>query len=316
MVRVAILGGTGHVGKTLVEVIGQDPRYSVVVLGRTIPAEKKPGVEYVSINYNDVSSIASTLEENQIHTVISCLMLTEKPIADAESATIAAAERSPSTRRFIASNWGPPTLEEKRNDSPWFPYQLASRDQLRETSLEWTEVVTGYFLDYWGMPYIKTNLTPDLLAVDVVHGVAGIPGTGNEPIAFAYSYDVARVVAEVVSVGEWDEHTYIVGDKLTWNEFVALAESARGRQFNISYDDVNKLANGDITELPNHKDNYHQFPREELRAMYASIGLSMARGAFDLDLSQSVHLRHPDLKMLTVKAMLQNIWRSRQEGPE
>jgi hypothetical protein len=255
--------------------------------------------------------MASFLEDHQIHTVISCLMLTEQRITDAEAAAITAADMSPCTCRFIASNWGPPTKEEYKDRSPWYPYQLTIRDQLRTTSLEWTEIATGYFLDYWGMPHIKTNMTPDMPALDVVHGVAGIPGTGDEPVSFAYTYDVASVVAEILTTPKWDEATYIVADKLTWNDFVALAEAARGRKFHVSYDHVDELAKGNITELPSHSEVYHEFPKEELQEMYSGLGLSMARGTFDLDLNKSVHLQFPHIQMMTVRDMLRDIWETR-----
>lgn len=277
-----------------------------------MPDKTLPGVTYVAVDYAKPMDIATILEEHLIDTVVSCLMLTQTSVADAETAVIVATDSASCTRRFIASNWGPPTKEEYRDRSPWFPFQLAARERLRQTSLEWTEVATGYFLDYWGMPHMETNLTSDLPALDIVHGVAGVPGTGNEPIAFAYTYDVARVVAEVLTLPKWDETTYIVGDKMTWNEFIVLAEEARGFKFDVSYDGVEKLVKGDITELPNHREEYHQFPREELRAMYSGLGLSMASGTFDLDVDKSVHLQFPGLRMLTVATMLRDVWHQRQ----
>lgn len=276
-----------------------------------MPQKTLPGISYVPVDYTDIESMAFTLEDHHIHTVISSLMLTDQSIADAEASALTAADMSTCTRRFIASNWGPPTKEEHRNRSPWFHYQLESRAQLRKTSLEWTEIVTGYFFDYWGMPHIKTNMTPDMPVLDIVHGVAAIPGTGNEPIAFIYTYDVARVLSEALTLPKWDEATYIVADKLTWNSFIYLAESVRGRKFNVTYDHVDKLTAGEITELPNHRDNYHEFPKEELCKMYAGLGLSMAKGTFDLEVQRSIHLQFPHIKMLTVQDMLLDTWKSR-----
>lgn len=36
MVRVAVIGGSGHVGKTFVEVLKSDPGHSVIVLSRKV----------------------------------------------------------------------------------------------------------------------------------------------------------------------------------------------------------------------------------------------------------------------------------------
>lgn len=71
-----------------------------------------------------------------------------------------------------------------------------------------------------------------LPAIDIKHRVAGIPGTGNEHIAFSYSFDVARFISEKLLPlprDQWEPTTIVVGDRLTWNEFLALAEDVRGK---------------------------------------------------------------------------------------
>ena len=166
-------------------------------------------------------------------------------------------------------------------------------------------------MDYWGGPSIKTNLNSAIIAIDIAANAAGIPGTGDEPVAFAYTYDVVRVVAEVLSMapGSWQDITYIVGDKLTWNEFLALAEEAKGTSFTVAYDSEEKLARGEMTELPNHVEAYARTSKDELVEIYSKLGLMMVRGAFDLDLGLSVSRQYPDIKMLTVREMLQRAWK-------
>lgn len=80
------------------------------------------------------------------------------------------------------------------------------------------------------MPHIKTHLTPMIPVIDIEGKIAAIPGTGDEPIAFSYSLDVAKAVARLLGATKWDETTYIIGDKITWNEFLQLAQEARGMQ--------------------------------------------------------------------------------------
>jgi hypothetical protein len=88
---------------------------------------------------------------------------------------------------------------------PWAKYQLNAIEHLRATGLEWTEILPGYFLDFWGLPSLKSHMLPIVPAIDSVARFAGIPGTGNEPIAFAYSFDVARVVSRMLDLPEWEE---------------------------------------------------------------------------------------------------------------
>lgn len=62
----------------------------------------------VAVDYADVQSLKAVLEQHNIHTVISCVGVHDQAIADVQAAVIQAAEKSSTTKRFIASNWGTP----------------------------------------------------------------------------------------------------------------------------------------------------------------------------------------------------------------
>jgi nucleoside-diphosphate-sugar epimerase len=100
--------------------------------------------------------------------------------------------------------------------------------QLRKTELEWTRFDNGFFLDYYGPPSLKSYMTPVTFVVDVVNKKASIPGTGNEPMTFTYTFDVAKFVVAVLDLPRWDEVTYCYGEKTTWNKFVKQAEETTG----------------------------------------------------------------------------------------
>ncbi|KAF7555198.1 hypothetical protein G7Z17_g2403 [Cylindrodendrum hubeiense] len=300
MVNVAVLGGTGHVGKTIVEVLHEDPNHSVIVLSRKA-ATTEIGALLVAVDYTDVEALKTVLESHNIHTVISCVGVHDQAIADVQAAVIQAAETSSTTKRFISSNWATPVEQ----IAPWTQLQRQGPDALRQTNLEWTEILTGYFLDYWGMPRIKSHMTSMLPAIDIANKVAGIPGTGNEVISFSYTFDVAKVISRMLELDTWEEATYIIGDKLTWNEFLHLAEEVRGSKFDVQYDTDEKLSRFQITELPNHKAVYPFFPKEHLQFLYAVLGRLMIRGDFDLPIEKALNRRFPDLKLLTGPAFRQ-----------
>jgi hypothetical protein len=96
--------------------------------------------------------------------------------------------------------------------------------------LEWTRFAVGFFLDYFGMPYIKTHLSSLTFVVDMANKAVAIPGTGNDPVAFTYSIDVAKFVAVALELPTWEETTFCYGEKMTWNSFVQVAEEVRGRR--------------------------------------------------------------------------------------
>lgn len=106
--------------------------------------------------------------------------------------------------------------------------KLAAAQKLRSTSLEYTLVSNGFFLDYYGMPKVKSYLQPFVFAVDMANNTAAIPGSGDTPVVFTHTFDVAKFVAALVGQADWPERSIIVGDKKTWNEVVAIAEEVRG----------------------------------------------------------------------------------------
>ncbi|CRJ80713.1 hypothetical protein BN1708_000350 [Verticillium longisporum] len=68
--------------------------------------------------------------------------------------------------------------------SPSSAFQAAVTAQLRETKLEWNSFPVGFFLDYYGLPKVKTHLPMLTVALDLPHGKAGIPGTSDAANSF------------------------------------------------------------------------------------------------------------------------------------
>jgi len=116
---------------------------------------------------------------------------------------------------------------------PHLARRASVQDELRKTDLEWTGFYNGYFLDYYGLPYLKSHLQPFPFAIDIANKAAAIPGTGNEKMVFTYTYDIAKFVAEALILPHWEEETVVIGDRLSLNEFVSLAEEARGQRLSL-----------------------------------------------------------------------------------
>lgn len=101
-------------------------------------------------------------------------------------------------------------------------------DALKKTDLEHTEFYAGFFTDFFTGPGIKTYAAPMISVVDLAHDIAAVPGSGNTPVCFIHTFDLAKYVALALDLEKWDAAYHVVGDKLTWNEFVKLAEAAKG----------------------------------------------------------------------------------------
>jgi nucleoside-diphosphate-sugar epimerase len=112
---------------------------------------------------------------------------------------------------------------------PSIQYWLDAADRLKASSLKYTRVIPGFFMDYWGMPHAKTNLFPYVFGIDIANGVAAIPGDGNDVICMTYTYDLANYMVKLLELDEWPEFSVFVGDEVTYNEILAIAEDIRGR---------------------------------------------------------------------------------------
>lgn len=83
-------------------------------------------------------------------------------------------------------------------------------------------------MDYWGMPHVKTHLQPYTFGIDMASGTATIPGDGNDVICMTYTYDMAKYLVKALGLEEWPEFSVIVGDEITYNQLLDMAENIRG----------------------------------------------------------------------------------------
>lgn len=100
---------------------------------------------------------------------------------------------------------------------------------MAKTRLEYTAFNVGWFMEYYGMPHVETYITQTTFIVDMANKHAAIPGDGTQPMTFTYTKDVAKFVVAALDLPTWDRNTFVIGDKMTWNDFVKLAEKARGK---------------------------------------------------------------------------------------
>jgi nucleoside-diphosphate-sugar epimerase len=122
----------------------------------------------------------------------------------------------------------------RRLQLPQHEHRLATIAELQKTDLDWTRVHNGYFLDYFGMPHIESHMVPVVFAVDMEHKVAAIPGTGDDVVAFTYTKDLAKFVVAALDLPKWDESLFCYSDKVTWNQFLSIAEEMRGQSSSLA----------------------------------------------------------------------------------
>lgn len=179
---------------------------------------------------------------------------------------------------------------------------------LKQTSLQWTSVVNGYFADFFTSPRVPSYFSQMATFIDPQSDVAVIPGSGDTKVAFTHTWDIARYVSRLMDEEEWDETTYIIGSKVTFNELLRLFEEAKGTKFAVSHDSIDTLRQGKITELPSHPQVYPFFPKEEMQPMLAAFGRMYDEGVFDFKPEKTLNDRFPEIKARSMKELVQAAW--------
>ncbi|KAL6787496.1 hypothetical protein J3E68DRAFT_418144 [Trichoderma sp. SZMC 28012] len=289
---VAVAGGTGSVGRTIVEELKKSPLYDVIVLARKVPEVNDKEAPVVAVDYSNIDETAQKLASHKVDIVISTISVIDEVSGACQVDLVKAASKAGTVKRFITSEWGTPHTEV----SPMYKIREATVIELRKTDLEWTRVANGYFMDYYGMPHVKTYLKPLFFVVDPPNKTAAIPGTGDEVLSFTYTFDVAKFVVAFLSLPKWEEITYCYGENSTFNKLVALAEEAQGTKFTVTYDPPEKLAKGEITELPSHPALYPYFPKPAMQGLFSLFASWVLDGSLKAPEDKSLNAKFPEIK--------------------
>lgn len=313
MVTVAIAGGTGGVGRTIVEeLVGQD-KHEILILSRK--ANKIPGLESVRVieaDYEDVASVKESLKKHNVDVVISALALFAEESAKAQMNLIQAAIDSGSVKRFMPSEYGVnyshPGVLEFHPAAKWW---LDAADLLRSSHLDFTRVMFGWFSDYFGMPHCKSNMKPFKYALDFDNRKAALPGDGKASVTFLHSTDVAKYIAALLDEEKrWPEFSAFASDKLTWNKVVETAERVTGEKWEVTYDPIDKLEQGQATLFEQPEGSYG-LPEDATRSMMAEFGVMAVKGIMDITGEGLRNDVFPEVHPITVEALMQKAWGSR-----
>ncbi|KAI9839153.1 MAG: hypothetical protein M1819_003146 [Sarea resinae] len=303
MVTVAVAGGTGKLGLTIVEVLKANPKHKVIVLSRKAPEVHDEKAPVFALDYTDVDALVHVLEDNSVHTIISAMQVSTPESGAAEINLVKAATRSSHAKRFISSEWSAPTPDSSL-DLPHNAPRAATIKELQKTDLEWTRFYVGQIMDHLGTPHIKSHMGVYSIHFDMANRAAAIPGTGNDLLSFTYSFDVARFVEAALDMARWENEMFCYSDNGTYNDVLKLAEEARGSKFTVTYDSVEKLERGEMTELPFHPSWYPRIPKPALQRRYATFGLLTIQGLTHLPEEKSLNKVFPQIQTKTVEEMV------------
>ncbi|EAW14289.1 uncharacterized protein ACLA_073240 [Aspergillus clavatus NRRL 1] len=306
MVVVAVAGGTGGVGKTIVETLVQEPHHQVIVLTRSDsridPADKS---QHVKVDYNDITSLIQTLEQHAIHTIISAIGIFDDSTSQSQLNLIHAAEKSTTTKRFIPSEYSFIQTKDLLPIDPSIQHWLDAATLLQRSHLQYTRVIPGFFMDYWGMPVARTHLAPCTFGINVQECQAAIPGDGEDVIGMTYTYDMAAFLVRMLEADEWPEFSVVVGDEVTYNEMLRMAEEIRGRKFQVVYDSKERIREGRVTVPPMPGNTFSSQDAQELTALVSRLTIA---GVFQLPAEGRLNDKFPDIRPVKMRQFLQAAW--------
>ncbi|EXJ65601.1 uncharacterized protein A1O5_11128 [Cladophialophora psammophila CBS 110553] len=320
MITVAIAGATGGVGRTILDHLElSSNKFKVVVLSRKPPEEAAglsvAGTKYIHVDYGDVDVLAKLLGELDVHTVISTIGISSAETSRAQCNLIKAADKSSATKRLIPSEYWAKTVPELLPLDPTVQWWLDAASLLQSSSLHYTRIVCGWFMDYWGMPIVKSHLSDFSWGVDLFNRRAAIPGDGKNILSLTLIGDVARAVLLLLEAEEWPEWTFAVGDNVSFNEFLGIAERLAGSKFELTYDSLQELENGKVTLLPKPGSTAWEASasetqdRKDMLTLYGKFYTSAV-----LDLSQEspqLSAVFPDWNPKKLESFLAEVWQGR-----
>jgi len=317
---VVVPGGIGDLGRVITDALFESGKHEVYILSRKVRQDVAPprnisltlraqipdgeansprispltGKSYLPVlqtDYSSEDSLVSLLTKTHATVIICAFIMDNDSVCDAERLLIRAAERCPSVRRFIPSEFN---VEYDVGDDV-LPYaekrfHIIARQELARTStLEYAYVYPGMFMDYFGLPRVKSYLRPLCFFVDPEKGQAVLPDDGESRMSMTFTADMARYLVLALDLDKWPRILSTVVSTVTLNELVDLIERSMGRKLEVRYQSVEKLLKHEAIDLQTNVEIARDYPERfpeglaQLRGLMADLEAGVALGAYDLD---------------------------------
>ncbi|KAH7253218.1 hypothetical protein B0J15DRAFT_38522 [Fusarium solani] len=305
---IAVAGGAGNVGSTIVDGLVEYGKHKIYVLSRK-DRPSQGAVNYLRVDYDDPDAIAKAFEEAGVNIIICAIAVVNPEANQSQKNLIRAAEKSATTERFVISSFDMLHVKEDIELSPLARYTFEAIDELEKTQLTYTRIANGWFLDYYGMPHWKTHLEPWINVMNVEKKWVVIPGDGSVKASFITSQDMSRFVARLMDLEKWNKVSPIFANTLSFSELVEMAEKARGCKFQVANDSLEKLQSGKIS--------FHEdFPPigygEGDQAFFAMLHYQAGIGRYLVPRDYPpLDAEFPDLKITTPLEVMETAWKDK-----
>ncbi|EXJ73464.1 uncharacterized protein A1O5_03225 [Cladophialophora psammophila CBS 110553] len=229
MVRIALAGGTGNVGREVLDGLVAKGSHEIIVFSRSDASKLTlPGVETAQVDYNDQAGLIKHLQG--VDTVLSFIVSHLDPDGTAQK-NLVDASIAAGVRRFAPSEWALGS----NSGNPLYKSKDLVHEYLQQINkdkkvLEYCLFQPGLFLNYLGFPHASTKHVQLFCTPwDLEHRRAIIPADADFPLTLTTVQDMVNVVVAAIDYkGVWPEIGGISGNTFMNSEFLMLAESVRG----------------------------------------------------------------------------------------
>lgn len=234
-----VVAGAGNLAQYLVEEFIADGKYHVAVISRSSrPSLDALGVEVQIVKEYSREAVLPILDSFKTRVLISTLH-TDDPTAytSLHEALLFACRDSKSCKRFIPSEF----LGNTRDYAvPRGIYRARSAFRsvlFSQKDVTFTFVNPGWLADYFvqtpGSHKTYIRPFPQGWPIDLEKRTVRVIGTGDEPIGWTATRDMARAVVALIPHDDWPEYTWVYGELGTWNQAIQKVEKFYGIELQV-----------------------------------------------------------------------------------
>lgn len=298
---VVVAGGTGGIGRHVVNGIVAAKNYTVKVFSRQGSSSSSKltieGVQIVHVDYSDHASLVKELQG--VHTVIVCLISLDESCIQSQINLLNACLEA-KVKRFAPSEWaginGANSIIQLYRELKTPVYE-----KVKASGIEYTLFTNGIFMEYFASPQKASPSLPALtVGVDFNQGQANFVGTGDEPFCLTLAEDVGRFVTAALDLDKWEERLGMIGSRTTWNELIKLGEKIRGKKFV-----VNRITPDEALSKRDPK------PESLFKNFLQEVFVAVSQGEFDYE--GTLNQKCPQISPTTIEEFV-NKWWGGKEG--
>jgi hypothetical protein len=301
MVTLALAGPGSRLGKNIVRSILSSQHELVTIARSPQPDLTAQGIPVHIFEYDasGIPALVAFLREHQVEALYSCLFAWT-PGVYLDLLLLEAAKEA-GVKRFAPSEWSFPAYKTVEI----YAFKEVVWQECLRSGLEVTRFYCGVWTNIYARGAVRDEeeatggFKEDPLGVDVGKRTARLLLDGNAKLTFTRVQDVAAFAIKALELPRWDPVSYIIGDVLSFNQIVQVAEGVTGAKFEIMYVTTNdiqeRLKSGDF--------------RTKLFAQY---DLAITQGELHLKPEPGVKTLNelfPEVKAVTVTEFLEKHFR-------